>query len=112
MQSLEQQLPAKLLKSNANKALLAATKQSGTGGRKMLVESQHLDKVHKMLKVARQPAQKDTEKEAILRRYHKPPPLERPATPRVGDPEGEFGEQDPSEVEVAAILLQRLLRGR
>merc|ERR1719181_1712705 len=63
-----------------------------------------------MLKKARQPAQKDTEKEAILRRYHKPPPLERPDTPRVGGEDEGFG--DPAEVEVAVILLQRLLRGR
>lgn len=111
MQSLEQQLPVKLLKSDAKIALDNASKSSGTGGRRMLVESQHLDAVHKMLKLSRQPVQKDTEKEAILRRYHKPPPLERPETPRVGG-EDEFGEVEAAEVEVAVILLQRLLRGR
>merc|ERR1719502_927270 len=110
MQSLEQQLPPKLLKSNTQEALGAANKQAGTHGRRALMESQHLDKVHAMLKKARQPAQKDTEKEAILRRYHKPPPLERPDTPRVGGEDEGFG--DPAEVEVAVILLQRLLRGR
>ena len=112
MQSLEQQLPPKLLKSNAQEALAKANSDAGTNGRRQLVESQHLDKVHAMLKKQRQPAQKDTEKEAILRRYHKPPPLERPETPRVGEEDEVFGEQDAAEVEVAVILLQRLLRGR
>ena len=118
MQSLEQQLPTKLIKSNANKALMN-TNKGGTAGRRALLEAQHLDKVHKILKKNRQPMQKDTQKEQILKRYHKPPPLERPSTPTVEGMEEAsntpmpFGEMsDGPEVEVAVILLQRLLRGR
>jgi len=118
MQSLEQQLPTNLIKSNANKALMA-TNKGGTAGRRALVEAQHLDKVHKILKNARLPLQKDTFKEQILKRYHKPPPLERPPTPTVEGMQEEsstpvpFGDMaDGAEVEVAVIMLQRLLRGR
>jgi len=120
LQSLEQQLPTKLIKSNANKALMN-TNKAGTSGRRALVEAQHLDKVHKMLKHARLPASKDNEKEQILKRYHKPPPLERPPTPTAESYEPEHGAATPppfgdvddgADVEVAVILLQRLLRGR
>jgi hypothetical protein len=44
MQSMEQQLPAKLTRSNTNKALMN-TNKSGTAGRRALLEAQHLNKV-------------------------------------------------------------------
>jgi len=117
LQSLEEQLPVRLIKSSANQSLIS-TNKGGTAGRRALVEAQHLDKVHKMLKQARQPQEKDTEKEQILKRYHKPPPLERPPTPTVdgmeesGSPVSMYSDIENAEVETAIILLQRLLRGR
>jgi len=114
LQQLEAQLPASRIKANANKHLLS-TNKGGTAGRRALVEAQHLDKVHRILKQARLPPQKDTEMENILKRYHKPPPLERPPTPTVqGSTEGGMFEDaaTQAQVDTAAILLQRLLRGR
>lgn len=102
---LENSMPANLIRSNL-KAQLSDEKKVGTAGRRLLVGAKHLDKVHNHLKEMRDPPEKNPDRAQVLRRYHKPPPLERPATPTVQREGPEEG------VEEAVVLLQQLLRGR
>eukprot|EP00656_Telonema_subtile_P047608 TRINITY_DN5485_c0_g1_i1.p1 TRINITY_DN5485_c0_g1~~TRINITY_DN5485_c0_g1_i1.p1 ORF type:complete len:644 (+),score=177.24 TRINITY_DN5485_c0_g1_i1:130-2061(+) len=102
---LEETMPAALIRSNV-KPQLQDSKKVGTAGRRLLVGAKHLGKVHNHLKEMRDPPEKHPDRAQVLRRYHKPPPLERPGTPRL-EPEG-----PPEGVEEAVVLLQQLLRGR
>jgi len=102
---LEKTMPTNLIRSNL-KVQMGGTKKCGTAGRKLLLAAQHLNKVHNHLKDQRDPKPRDGDKAEVLKRYHKPPPLERPATPTVD----QEAEQD--KLEEAAVLLQQLLRGR
>lgn len=102
---LEKSLPRSLIQTSL-KVHLSDEKKIGTAGRKLLQGAKHLDNVHKHLKEQRNPPPKNPDRAEVLQRYHKPPPLERPPTPRLGQDEPVDG------VEEAAVLLQQLLRGR
>ena len=76
-------------------------------GERFRLMAAQLDRTDASLKAAKQarPSEKD-QREALLAGYRDTKPIERPPTPTVAPPE-----QD-EEVEVACVLLQRLLRGR
>jgi len=105
VQELEQEMPTSLVRSEL-KVQLSDNKKVGTAGRRLLIGAQHLDKVHNHLKEQRNPQAANQDKAEVLKRYHKPPPLERPTTPTVGAQMGQAGKEE------AAVLLQQLLRGR
>ena len=105
LQELESGLPKKLLLSRVTRPGKAAAK--GYAERKASRMAAQLDRTDASLKAAKQarPSEKD-QREALLAGYRDTKPIERPPTPTVAPPE-----QD-EEVEVACVLLQRLLRGR
>ena len=105
LQELESGLPKKLLLSRVTRPGKAAAK--GYAERKASRMAAQLDRTDASLKAAKQarPSEKD-QREALLAGYRDTKPIERSPTPTVAPPE-----QD-EEVEVACVLLQRLLRGR
>eukprot|EP00657_Telonema_sp_P-1_P003420 TRINITY_DN18237_c0_g1_i1.p1 TRINITY_DN18237_c0_g1~~TRINITY_DN18237_c0_g1_i1.p1 ORF type:complete len:482 (-),score=104.82 TRINITY_DN18237_c0_g1_i1:141-1586(-) len=105
LSELEKSMPASLIRSSL-KLQLHDDNKVGTAGRRLLVSAKHLDNVHKHLKEQRDPQPKYADRADVLKRYHKPPPLERPPTPSVDR------DSDGSGVEGAVVLLQQLLRGR
>eukprot|EP00658_Telonema_sp_P-2_P020616 TRINITY_DN18169_c0_g1_i3.p1 TRINITY_DN18169_c0_g1~~TRINITY_DN18169_c0_g1_i3.p1 ORF type:complete len:528 (+),score=150.40 TRINITY_DN18169_c0_g1_i3:227-1810(+) len=102
---LERTMPSSLIRTSF-KLQLDEDKKVGTAGRKLLMGAKHLDKVHQHLKEQRNPPVKNPDRAEVLKRYHKPPPLERPGTPTIGQDAPQDG------LEEAAVLLQQLLRGR
>jgi len=103
---LEASLPAKLLEpSHVKRPMKERPKDyAERKEHKMFAQLERTDAALKAAKQAR-PSEKE-QKDALLAAYRDTKPVERPPTPQVMPPEHQ------EQVEVACILLQRLLRGR
>jgi len=105
LQELERKLPARAL----NTVIVRPDKgkPQGYAARASKRLQDQLARTDEALKLAKQAKPSEREqKEALLAAYRDTKPVERPPTPTVAEPEHE------EEVDVACILLQRLLRGR
>ena len=105
LQELEASMPASMLEAQVTRP--AKAKAVGYAARKVKQLQENLQHTDAAIKAAKQakPSEKE-QKEALLAAYRDTKPVERPPTPSVAEPDVD------DEVECAAILLQRLMRGR